>query len=195
VNALYETEALQYPDEINEFVKLVRGERCNSYLEIGSKFGGSLWRVGQVLEPNSRIVAVDLPGGTIKWHKSEPSLKACADRLRSMGHRVTLIWGNSADDKVIEQVKALAPFDLTLIDGDHRAAGLSLDWHNYGAMAKIVAFHDIGWKRSSDWKEYPRIDVPLLWESLRTHYRSVEIKLDPSKQDNGIGVLWREDHG
>lgn len=188
---LYQTKALQHPEEITEFAKLVRGEHCNSYLEIGAKYGGSLWRVGQVLEPNSRIVVVDLPNGTRKWFESEPSLRACAERLRDMGHNVTLVWGSSQDDKIVKQVRDLGPYDLGLLDGDHRKAGVCLDWHNYGPMCRMVAFHDIAWNRPADWQpNYPRIDVPQLWESLRPHYRSIEIRLDPKGQDNGIGVLW-----
>lgn len=188
----YEDMALQHPEEIAEFCKMVRGERCKSYLEIGSKYGGSLWRVGQVLEPGSRIVAIDLPGGTKKWYETEQSLKDCAEALRSMGHLVTLIWGNSNDDKVIAQVQEIAPFDLVMIDGDHRMAGLSIDWHNYGPMGNMIAFHDIAWTRPEDWQGYSRIDVPELWQKLRNRYRSVEIRLDPTKTDNGIGVLWQE---
>jgi len=190
-NQLYLTEALQYPDEIDEFVKLVRGERCNSYLEIGAKFGGSLWRIGQALEPNSKIVAVDLPFGTRKWAKTEPSLRGCADALRAMGHDVTLIWGSSQTVAVWKEVKKFAPFDLILIDADHRLEGLTYDWHNYSPLGSIVCLHDISWHRPPDWNpSYSRIDVPQLWEQLRTRYRSVEIKLDPSGQDNGIGILF-----
>lgn len=190
--SLYLTKALQHPDEIAHFVKLVRSECCKSYLEIGAKYGGSLWHIGQALEPNSRIVVVDLPHGTRKWFETEPSLKACAERLQEMGHSVTLIWGNSQDDKIVAAVGYLGPYDLGLIDADHRKEGLALDWKNYGPMCKMVAFHDIAWHRPADWQpKYPRIDVPQLWEFLRPHYRNVEIKLDPKNQDNGIGVIWR----
>ena len=42
----YKTAALQNADEIAQFIDLLKRENVKSYLEIGSKHGGSLWRVG-----------------------------------------------------------------------------------------------------------------------------------------------------
>jgi hypothetical protein len=52
----------------------VQGEGVRSYLEIGAKFGGSLWRAAQALPKGSRIVAVDLPNGTKAWNAEQHSL-------------------------------------------------------------------------------------------------------------------------
>jgi len=189
----YLTEALQYEPEIVEFVEIVRSERPTSYLEVGAKFGGSLWRVAQALQPGSRIVVVDLPHGTIKWEKSKVSLEACAEKLREIGHKVTVIWGDSTDQEVIRQVKQFGKYDVALIDANHTMPYLEKDWRNYGAIARVVAFHDISWHRPADWPEkYSRIDVPQFWEQVRMDHHYREIKLDPTGQDNGIGVLWRE---
>lgn len=188
----YETEALQYEDEIAEFVELVRSSNIKSYLEVGAKFGGSLWRIAQALQPGSRIVVVDLPHGTIKWEKSKVSLEACLARLEQMGHETHLIWGDSTKPDVVQQVRALGPFDLALIDANHTMPYLEKDWENYGEIARLVAFHDISWHRPADWPAtYSRIDVPQFWQQIRDDYPYKEIKLDPTGRDNGIGVLWR----
>jgi predicted O-methyltransferase YrrM len=188
---LYETEVLQHEEELREFLKLIRGEQISSYLEIGSKFGGSLWQVAQVMQPRSRIVAVDIRRGHRKWRESEPSLEACIAKLNEMGHDARVLWGDSTDKEIVHEVQLNGPYDLVLIDANHTLPFVTKDWENYGPMVSIVAFHDIAWKRPDDFDGYSRIDVPMLWFDLRTRYRSSEITLDPSGQDNGIGVLWR----
>ena len=185
--------------EISAFSALLAREGVLSYLEIGSKFGGSLWRAANALPIGSRIVSVDMPGGTKAWKDSEASLKECHAALTARGYETYAIWGNSTDPAVIEQVRELGPFDAALIDADHRwdstnpvPNGVAADFHNYGPMANIVSFHDLAWKRAPDW-EGTRIDVPEFWASIKGDYqRTEEIILCPTGNNNGIGVLWRE---
>jgi cephalosporin hydroxylase len=184
----YTEDSLQHPAEITAFCELLTSEGARSYLEIGSKYGGSLWRVANALPAGSRIVSVDLPGVTKV--ESEQSLTACVEELRRRGYDVHLIWGDSTEPKVIDQVTALGPFDAMLLDGDHRLAGISKDWEAYGPLGRIVAFHDVAWMRAATWQGL-RIDVPLIWNHLRVQYRSVEFRHDETRKNNGIGVLWR----
>jgi len=183
-------KTLQDEGELEAFAALVRQEGISSYLEIGSKFGGSLWRVAQEMLPESRIVTVDLPGGTKAWKESEASLKRCSEELRKAGHRVYNLWGNSQDKKIIEKVRSLGPYDLILIDGDHRMPGVTADWKNYSGMGKRIAFHDISWRRAPTW-EGTRIDVPEFWRSVKEGHKYEEIVMCPTGKNNGIGVLWR----
>jgi predicted O-methyltransferase YrrM len=190
-NPEYKTNIAQDGGEIDAFVSLLQREGVRSYLEIGSKFGGSLWRVANSLPPGSRIVSVDLPNGTKAWRESSESLSACIAALGAMGHDARVIWGSSFDPKIIEQVKALGPFEAILIDADHRLAGVTADWNNYGSMGRIIAFHDISWKRGPDFDKTP-INVPEFWDGIKGGYRHEEIRLCPTGKNNGIGVLWRD---
>lgn len=183
-------ECLQNEDELNEFVALLKRERVRSYLEIGSKFGGSLRRVAENLPDGSRIVAVDLPGGTRMWRHSQPALTKLIMELNDAGMDARVIWGDSGSPNVVDKVRALAPFDAVFIDADHRMPGLARDWENYGPMGRIVAFHDIAWHRAPEWVGV-RIDVPKLWDRLKRQYRHQEIVRCPTGKNNGIGVLWR----
>ncbi len=186
----YLTDAAQDPDEIAAFCALLAREGVRSYLEIGSKFGGSLWRVGEALAPGARIVSVDMPGGTKAWKDSEVSLKACHAALADkFGHETHAIWGDSSAWAIIGAVEALGPFDAILIDADHRLPGVTRDWLTYGPMGRIVAFHDLAWRRAPDWVG-TRIDVPQLWASIKDAYRHEEIICCPTGKNNGIGVLW-----
>lgn len=186
-----EPKALQHAAELDAFVQLVKDAGVTSYLEIGSKFGGSLWRVGSALPPGSKIVSVDLQRGA--GTPERLSLERTVRELQNMGHKVILIWGDSTQPTVISTVGTLAPFDLALIDANHTEPYVRDDWKNYGSMASIVAFHDIAWFRKEPLKAgYSPIDVPHVWRDIKRGYHHREIKLDPTGQDNGFGVIWRD---
>lgn len=184
------TDMLQDEAEIAAFADLVRSEGVTSYLEIGSKFGGSLQRVANAMPIGSRVVSVDLPKGTKAWTQSEPSLRNVVNDLKKDGYDAHLIWGSSQDPKVIEQVRKLGPFDCILIDADHRLPGVTADWDNYSDMGTMIAFHDIAWNRAPEWVG-TRIDVPEFWQKLKPDYRHQEFIMCPTGKNNGIGVLWR----
>lgn len=168
-------------------MKILQEEKVKSYLEIGSKFGGSLWAVAQALPPGSTLVSVDLPWGD---RSTEPVLTEVCSRIAEMGHIVHLIIGDSTDRTVIADVKNYAPFDACLIDANHTASYVRSDWDNYGPMCRIVAFHDIGWKPRPAPSSKRPIEVPEVWNEIK-HFgiKYKEIKLCP--QDNGFGVLWQ----
>jgi predicted O-methyltransferase YrrM len=176
----------QHEGEIDQFISILKKEKVKSFLEIGSKFGGSLWRIANALPKGSKIVSVDLPWGD---RKSEPFLIRCRDNLRKAGYDVNVILGDSTDPLVIEKVRLHAPFDAVLIDANHTEPYVWKDWHNYGTMGRIIAFHDIGWlERPMPSSKLP-IDVPKIWDAIKPGQRFVEIK--QCARDNGIGVLWR----
>lgn len=188
----YLTEAAQDPVEIAALCALLKVEGVRSYLEIGSKYGGSLWRVGSALAPGARIVSIDMPGGSKAWKESQTSLRACHGALARQGHEMAGLWGDSGDPEIIAQARALGPYDAILIDADHRLPGVTRDFANYGPMGRIIAFHDIAWRRAPDWVGV-RIDVPEFWASIKGDYaRTEEFKSCPTGKNNGIGVLWRD---
>lgn len=177
-------KALQTPEEIEAFAALLAGAGVKSYLEIGSKFGGSLWRVAKALPKGSRLVSVDL-------NVNGPSLQNCINELNGAGYDVRLIPLNSTLPEAIERAKELGPYDAIFIDGDHRTPGVWADWSNYSPMGRIIAFHDIGWRRDPSNPKAKSIAVPEIWDEIKKPYRYEEIKLCPTGKNNGIGVLWR----
>lgn len=179
---------LQNLKEIDWLIRIFLDEGVQSYLEIGSKHGGSLWRVANYLPKGSRIVSVDLPHGDGSFKETHESLEQCIDALNKNDYDAHLIIGDSTEQDVVKEAAALGPFDACLIDANHTMPFIKKDWQNYGSMAKIVAFHDIGWKREPDWNGQ-RIEVPEFWKNIKGDYRNQEINLD--HKDNGIGVLWR----
>ena len=178
--------AQQIEAEIAAFIGILTREGVLSYLEIGSKWGGSLWRVANALPKGSRVVSVDLPWGK---RETEPHLIACYQALKEKGYDAHLFLGDSTDETMVEAVRALGPFDAVFIDANHTEPYVRQDWANYGPMGKIVAFHDINWKPREQPSGKLPIDVPKVWNVLKTGFRFEEIIFDA--RDNGIGVLWR----
>jgi predicted O-methyltransferase YrrM len=181
---------LQVDAEIDGLAEIFAREGVTSFLEIGSKFGGSLARIATRLPAGSRIVSVDLPRGTKAWPQSEAELRALISKLRLQGFDAHLIWGDSTSATIVDRVRKLGPFDAIFIDANHTRPYVEQDWANYGPMGRIVAFHDIGWRRGPDW-EGCRIDVPEFWNGIKSGYRHEELKFCPTDKNNGIGVLWR----
>jgi predicted O-methyltransferase YrrM len=184
-----ETAVLQNEIEVARFTEILKSENVHSYLEIGGKHGGSLWRAARALPKGSRVVSVDLPHGDTSFKESEPHLVACVEELRKMGYDAHLFLGDSTSPEIVEKVRLLGPYDACFIDANHTEPYVRKDWANYGPMARIVAFHDIGWlPRPAPSKKMP-IESSKVWNELKTQFRHEEIKLEP--RDNGIGVLWR----
>lgn len=185
-----ETAVLQSRAELNEFIAILKKENVRSYLEIGSKFGGSLWAVANALPSGSRIVSVDLPHGDTSFKQSQGPLEECVAALKQKGYDAHLFLGDSTNIDIVNSVRALSPFDACFIDANHTEPYIREDWKNYGPLARIVAFHDIGFFREGGLPPHKKpIEVPKVWNEIKQGQRTTEIRLD--KQDNGIGVIWR----
>lgn len=189
----YVTQVSQVESEIAGLIDVFQREGVRRFLEIGSRFGGSLWRIANALPAGSLIVSCDSgrgmggnrPGAT-------SSLKACIAQLCELGYDAHLIVGDSQLAMTIAQVQPFAPFDAVFIDGDHELKGVTRDWNTYGAMARIVAFHDVAWQVPWGYANSKFVEVPALWNELKARHRHEEF-VDRSTGGNmGIGVLWRE---
>lgn len=184
----YETAMLQDLIELTQFIELLKQEKVSSYLEIGSKHGGSLWRIGSSLPKGSRIVSIDLPHGDQSFKETLPHLQACVSRLSDMGYDAHLKVGDSTDPQTIEWARVLGPFDCCFIDANHTEPYVRKDFANYGPMARMVAFHDIGWRKREEPTNKMPIDVPQVWAEIKNGHRYTEFRM--CARDNGIGVLW-----
>lgn len=173
-------EALQDKNELQAFCDLLAAEGVKSYLEIGSKYGGSLYKVAKSLPRGSRVVSIDTNINGLL-------LQGCINDLMGSGYDAWLIPLSSQSEEAFKRAEALGPYDALFIDGDHRPAGVMHDWETYGPLARIVAFHDVGWNKYA--KSGKLIEVPKIWNKIKTGYRHQEII--HRKGHAGIGVLWR----
>lgn len=181
---LFRYEFAQHPDEFNWLLERMNGSK--SVLEIGSRFGSTLLSMAKKLKPPVKFVAVDLPNADDNVLDSERTLRLRCDQIIEMGHTCTIVFGDSHDSRVIEQVKALGPYDFCFIDGDHSESGVRQDWEHYGQMATTVAFHDIG-------VPAPCYVYPL-WSELRGTHRTTEFQSNNEWIGMGIGIVHKELH-
>jgi cephalosporin hydroxylase len=187
---LYKTKRLQHQPEFEVFLDFIRSIDCRSYLEIGCKFGGSLWGVANAMATESRVVAVDLPG---QWD-AESSLTACVKDLRKLGYDAQFIRGDSTAPHVVAAVQGHAPFDVVLIDANHTEPYVRKDFLNYGQLGKYCCFHDIGWNQPTPPNRLP-IEVPKVWKEIKETFADQVKWIREIRHDNGhngIGILkWR----
>jgi len=119
---------------------------------------------------------------------AEHALYETGRYLLSMGFDVQVILGDSTAPDVIAAARALGPYDAVFIDGNHTLEYVAQDWMNYAPLARLVAFHDIAWKRRA---AGAKIDVPEFWNWIKPRFKHVEFRSCPTGCNNGIGVLWQ----
>ena len=184
----YETNVTQFDDELNPFIAALIEGNTKSFIEIGSRFGGSLWRIANALPKGSKIVSVD-SGKGMGGNKpgARGSLVACVNKLKERGYNAHLIIGDSHSFDVIAKAKALGPFDAAFIDGDHTLEGITLDWVYFGRHTKICGFHDVSWQEPAHYSG-KLVDCKAFWEVLRKRYPSKTFTHPGGNM--GVGFLW-----
>jgi len=122
---------VQEPHELYAAFCLMRG--YNSFLEVGSCYGFSLYVLAHALQPGSRVVSIDLGED-----KSLPHLERLIGKLQNRMYNAELIKGNSRDVEITEE------FDVVFIDGDHSYEGVKADVEKYSPLCKhLLLLHDI----------------------------------------------------
>lgn len=178
-------EIIEFAQNDAEFDWLLSNlDGVRSVLEIGSRFGESLYRIAKRLAPGAKILGVDLPNADDNPLDSEQALLIKCNEIRAMGHDCNVIVGDSHDPNVVATVHQFAPFDFVFIDGDHSDAGVRKDWENYGHLGRIVAFHDIATPAPCY--------VAGLWSELKKKYETREFRAFTDFL--GIGIIFRELH-
>ena len=178
--------------ELEWLCRKVKALQCNCMVEIGSRFGGSLYLLAQQCMPGATIVSVDVQGFSWGKSKSASKLQFVISKLNEMGFHAHWVNGLSGDPDVVLKVRELTGnnVDFLFIDGDHRFEYVMQDWDNYRGMVKengMIGFHDIAFDpRETPWGKK---GVSRLWEILKPAYRSEAIILSLM----GIGILYKGD--
>lgn len=174
--------------EIVELIKLIKSLNCNSILEIGSRYGDSLYRIAkESFEQNSKLRVIELPNGPWGNDKSQPILETCIEQLK-LKYDAKVLFGDSTDQKSIEWSQENGPFDVVFIDGDHRYEGVKKDFYNYKDLAKkLIVFHDID-KEGQLINKDSSVGVGELWNEIKDQYNTIEI-VCPVQRGMGIGVI------
>ena len=124
------------------------GEKCNTYLEIGVLWGGSLSLVLQH-ERNCNHIGVDLFTNHNWEHNDMNVVKENVDRVNKHGHDFNLIKGDCCSYETLNTVKECTPngIDLLFIDGDHSTPAVIRDFLAYKDFVNsggFIVFDDYG---------------------------------------------------
>ena len=139
---------LQSGLEARDFAQWISGEDISNILEIGTRFGGSLYlmdRAAKAVGHVGYVISVDHPWG----HRDVNSPPHEALFHEKLSH-VIEIFGNAHDEATLEQavrtVSVRHPLDLLFIDSDHSRAGTKAQVEKYGRLVRpggFIGFHDI----------------------------------------------------
>ena len=169
--------------------RLIEQREVKTYLEIGSRHGGSMFMTARFMQPNSKVVCVDLPGANWGRRDSGRRLDELSDLVREEGHQVDLLYADSHHRKTVKAVEELLngrPVDCLMLDADHRYEGVQRDFELYQSLVRkggIIALHDIAPNHPSS-----KMGVPKLWSELFPNYNTAQCIARDDKY--GIGVLY-----
>jgi hypothetical protein len=144
--------AWQLPNQLAPYLVHLSRYPIASYLEIGVRHGGTFVITVEYLRRFRELetaVGVDL--------SRCPSLERYG-RMNSAAHFART---NSQSLRFRRLVKRSAPWDLVLIDGDHREGPLRRDFSTVCDHARIVVLHDI---------VSPIASVKKVWEEIKSDH-------------------------
>lgn len=153
--------------ELEHIFNLIRG--CNSYLEIGTAEGNSLYVLSHSLKENAEITYID-------WDE-EHTRKPRNQIIEMLNCNINPIHGNTHDSNVINMA-SIRSYDVVLIDAGHKFDDVIEDARNYGKLAKkYIIFHDIN---------LPDVDEAFGLYQKETGFKSYKIS---NSEHFGYGVM------
>jgi len=179
-------------DEFTSFALFLEKQNIKNFLEIGTKFGGTMYVFNKLAQSGGVQISLDLPGGIHGgWVLNDhPYLGKVHEKrneyLENLSPEIFLIAGNSHDSTSLEAVKTkVAELDFLFIDGDHTYEGVKQDYEMYGPLVRpggIIAFHDI-----NDTPHHRAVNAEAckLWNELK----GTKLEFNSHTYYGGIGVL------
>jgi predicted O-methyltransferase YrrM len=183
---------IQKEDEVSQLVDRVAEQRPETVVEIGTKFGGTLYCFCRVADPNALVVSIDLPGGPFGGGYDVQRAEFMKKSFPREGQTLHTIMEDShapSTREKLEQILDGREIDFLFIDGDHTYQGVKLDFEMYSPLVRsggMIGFHDI----------LAHAGVPIsrvheLWDEVKLDYEYEEYAVQPYFW-GGIGVLWQK---
>jgi hypothetical protein len=124
----------QLPNQFSRYLLELSNHDVESYLEIGSRHGGTFVITVEYLDrfhPIRNAVAVDLA-------RSRSLQRYAAER-----DGVKVLQADTRSETFKGFLREAGLFDLVMIDGDHKEAGCRSDFELVKHQARLIVFHDI----------------------------------------------------
>lgn len=113
-------------------------KNCESYLEVGTAEGNSMYVLAQALKSGAVITYIDYGENHTTAARDEVLRK-----LADLGYSITAVHGDSNDFTTFGHVKGKS-FDAVFIDAGHTDFNAVVDALFYGPLAtKYIVFHDV----------------------------------------------------
>jgi len=182
----------QHELEYKEYCKHVFTSLQNkkaTYVEIGSRHGGSLFMAANFLKKGSKVISIELPNALWGFAGTEIKLEEVITRLNASGYICHSIIGNSQEKETKEKLFKILQddkIDILFIDGDHTFEGVNSDWNMYIEFVKqggMIGFHDV-----IPFSELPKVEVWKLFDELKRKYPYCEIVFQ-----YGIGIIFKRE--
>jgi predicted O-methyltransferase YrrM len=181
---------IQVRSELLEFATQVREVRPKSFLEIGTRTGGTFFVLCRLADPHATVISLDLPGGMFGGGYDIYRIPVLR-RMKKPEQKLHLLRADSHSLEALRHVGQILPdgsLDLLFIDGDHTYDGVKQDFEMYSPFVRpggIIAFHDIVQGREELVGEVERF-----WSEIKARYRHQEIIENRHQPWGGIGVLF-----
>lgn len=178
----------QVYSEFIELAELVKKQKCEYVLEIGTYRGGTLFVFSQLSSATATIVSVDYPC-SLRGRVIRIGQKPLFHKLVRRGQSLFLLRKDSHRPDTLAKVKELLQghkLDFLFIDGDHSYEGVREDFRMYSPLVRsggLLAFHDIA-------RTKPPEEVHKLWNEIKQDYKHEEFVHRTGSGAMGIGVLW-----
>ena len=178
----------QYPIQFGKYLIQLSKFKINSYLEIGTRYGGTFVITVEYLNkfhPLKEAIGVDINyyPSLILYKKRNP--------------RIKFIKMDSQSTHFKQFIETHEQFDLVLIDGSHEESACRNDYESVKEKAKIIVFHDIIdnglFGVSKVWNEIKRTqaDIYTFYEFI-DQYESIVEKT--GQEYLGIGMAVKKEH-
>jgi len=181
--------AVQNEKELKKLIEILKNEKLENILEIGTYNGGTLYLWCKLATTDATIISLDLPGGNFgggynikkiskfkKYNQSNQKLFF----LREDSHKKLSL-------KKVKDILKKNKLDILFIDADHTYQGVKKDFEMYSPLVKkngFIIFHDIVLHDEST-----NCKVNKFWTEIKKEYDYKEIVDNWNQRKAGLGIL------